>query len=56
MALQVGAFLLNTTAALSAGTLVGGAYFAAYAVGYLAITAVTSIIMKALMPLSLIHI
>ena len=50
MALQIGAFLLNTTAALSAGTLVGGAYFAAYAVGYLAITAVTSIIMKALMP------
>ena len=50
MALSVGAYLLGTTSALAAGTLVGGAYFAAYAVGYLALTAVTSVIMKALMP------
>ena len=50
MALSVGAYILGTSTALAAGTLVGGAYFAAYAVGYLAITAVTSIIMKALMP------
>ena len=50
MALSVGAYLLGTSASLAAGTLVGGAYFAAYAVGYLATTAVTSILMKALAP------
>ena len=52
MAVSVGAYILGYGAALAAGTLAGGALFAAYAVGYLAITAVTSIIMKALMPKS----
>ena len=52
MAVTVGAYILGTGAALAAGTLAGGALFAAYAVGYLAITAVTSIIMKALTPKS----
>ena len=50
MAVSVGAYILGYGAALAAGTLAGGALFAAYAVGYLAVTAVTSIIMKALMP------
>ena len=49
MALVVGASLLGTTAA--AATLAGGALLVgSYVVGYLAITAVTSVIMKALMP------
>lgn len=49
MALVVGASLLGTTAA--AATLAGGALLVgSYVVGYLAITAVTSIIMKSLAP------
>ena len=45
MAAQVGVYIFG-----AAGVTVAATSFAAYAVGYLAITAVTSIIMKALMP------
>ena len=46
MALSVGSFLIGGLS----GTVAASTVFFAYAVGYLAITAVTSVIMKALMP------